>query len=77
MKNREILILLALGIPTTSQVIAAANNPKINPLQPVGAWFGTTLYDLTHSKANGGSGNGILNGDTCGGFAQCIFGYFL
>ncbi|MDO9011324.1 MAG: hypothetical protein Q7U78_05890 [Gallionella sp.] len=44
----------ALGVPRTSDVIAAANNQKINPLQPVGAWIGTTLYDLTSSRANGG-----------------------
>lgn len=26
----------------------AANNPDINPLQPVGSWLGRTIYDLTH-----------------------------
>lgn len=29
-------------------VVDAANNPEINPLQPVGAWIGGTIYDLTH-----------------------------
>jgi len=29
-------------------VIAAANNPNINPLQPVGAWLGDAIYNLTH-----------------------------
>lgn len=38
----------ALGIPRTADVIDAANNPDINPLQPVGAWLGGTIYDLTH-----------------------------
>lgn len=43
-----------LGIPRTTDVINAANNQNINPLQPAGAWVGTTIFDLTHSKANGG-----------------------
>lgn len=35
-------------------VADAANNPDMNPLQPFGAWIGGGLYDLTHSKAEGG-----------------------
>ena len=35
-------------------VATAANDPSINPLQPVGVWLGGTVYDLTHSKQNGG-----------------------
>lgn len=29
-------------------VVDAANNHDINPLQPVGAWLGGTIYDMTH-----------------------------
>jgi len=38
----------ALGIPRTDEVIAMANDPGINPLQPFGAWVGGTIYDMTH-----------------------------
>lgn len=34
--------------------VAAANDPSINPLQPVGSWLGTTIYDYTHSQAQRG-----------------------
>lgn len=44
----------ALGVPTTSQVIAAANDPNVNPLQPFGAWLGGKVYDWTHPSAVGG-----------------------
>lgn len=37
-----------------ANVASAANDPSINPLQPVGSWIGTTIYDLTHSKEQGG-----------------------
>lgn len=37
-----------LGIPRTSDVINAANDPSINPLQPFGAWLGGTIYDVIH-----------------------------
>ena len=37
----------AIGIPRTSDVVDWANSSS-NPLQPVGAWIGGTLYDLTH-----------------------------
>lgn len=43
----------ALGIPTTSQVIAAANDLGKNPLQPFGSWLGTSIYDLTHPTPGG------------------------
>lgn len=39
---------------TITIVVDAANNPGINPLQPARSWLGGTLYNLTHSKANGG-----------------------
>lgn len=29
-------------------VAAVANNPSVNPLQPVGSWIGVTIYDLFH-----------------------------
>lgn len=35
-------------------VADVANDPSMNPLEPVGAWVGSTFYDLTHSKENGG-----------------------
>lgn len=34
--------------------VKAANDPSINPLQPLGSWIGGAIYDYTHSKANGG-----------------------
>lgn len=43
----------AIGLPKTGAVIDWANSSN-NPLQPAGAWIGGTLYDLMHSKANGG-----------------------
>jgi hypothetical protein len=32
-----------------SAIVSAANNPSINPLQPVGAAIGGALYDLTNA----------------------------
>lgn len=43
----------ALGIPTTTDLINAANSSS-NPLQPVGSWLGGTFYDYTHTTQNGG-----------------------
>lgn len=37
-----------LGIPRTTDVLNAANNPDLNPLQPFGAWLGGTIYDVIH-----------------------------
>lgn len=44
----------SLYLPAPQFIAAAVGNTKVNPLQPVGSWIGGTLYDLTHSKANGG-----------------------
>ncbi len=52
----------ALGIPRTSDVInaaggavdkvvAAANNPDVNPLQPFGSWLGGAIFDVFHPAA--------------------------
>lgn len=35
----------------SNAVVNAANNPSINPLQPVGAWLGGAIYNLTHPGA--------------------------
>lgn len=35
-------------------VAGVANDASINPLEPFGAWLGGSVYDLSHSKANGG-----------------------
>lgn len=37
-----------------SQAAASANDPSINPLQPFGAWLGSSVYDVTHTQTNGG-----------------------
>lgn len=44
----------SLYLPAPQLVAATVGNTAINPLQSVGAWMGTTIYDLTHSRANGG-----------------------
>lgn len=36
----------AIGIPTTQEVIAAANNPDINPLHGFGEWLGGSVYKV-------------------------------
>lgn len=38
----------------STSIQSAANNPDANPLQPVGAAIGGWVYDMTHTKANGG-----------------------
>lgn len=38
----------AAGGRVVDRVVAAANNPDVNPLQPFGAWLGSAIYDVIH-----------------------------
>lgn len=48
------------SIPQTA--VNAANNPSINPLQPLGASIGSTIYDWLHPGAQTATTGATTNG---------------
>lgn len=44
----------SLYLPAGQYITAQVGNTPINPLAPLGSWLGGTIYDITHTKSNGG-----------------------